>query len=77
MCHVADPVQASIIDIAFRAFDAAVAETRVAPADAPHLAQYGLALPSMIVLFYARDSSAPWRGSNSANLPTGSIAMPG
>ena len=57
--HVADPVQASIIDIAFRAFDAAVAETRVGPADAPHLAQYGLALPTMIVLFYARDSSAP------------------
>jgi uncharacterized protein DUF4340 len=57
--HVADPIQASIIDAAFRGFDAAVAEARVAPADAPHLAQYGLALPTLIVLFYARDSSTP------------------
>ena len=57
--HVADPVQAPIIDTAFRAFDSAVAEARVAPADASHLAQYGLALPSLIVLFYARDSSTP------------------
>jgi len=57
--HVADPLQAPIIDAAFRAFDAAVAEARVGPADAPHLAQYGLALPTLIVLFYARDSSAP------------------
>lgn len=57
--HVADPLQAPIIDAAFRAFDAAVAEARVAPADAPHFAQYGLALPTLIVLFYARDSSTP------------------
>jgi hypothetical protein len=57
--HVADPIQAPIIDAAFRAFDAAVAEARVAPADAPHLAQYGLALPTLIVLLYARDSSRP------------------
>ncbi len=57
--HVADPIQAPIIDAAFRGFDAAVAEARVAPADAPHLAQYGLALPTLIVLFYARDSSTP------------------
>jgi len=57
--HVADPVQAPIIDTAFRAFDAAVAEARVGPGDAVHLAQYGLALPTLIVLFYARDSSTP------------------
>jgi hypothetical protein len=57
--HVADPIQAPIIDAAFRAFDAAAAEKRVGPADAAHLAQYGLALPTLIVLFYARDSSTP------------------
>jgi hypothetical protein len=57
--HVADPAQAAIIDAAFRAFDAAAAEKRVGPADASHLAQYGLALPTLIVLFYARDSSTP------------------
>jgi hypothetical protein len=57
--HVADPVLAPIIDAAFRDFDAAVAEARVAPGDAAHLAQYGLALPTLIVLFYARDSSTP------------------
>ncbi|WP_156927627.1 DUF4340 domain-containing protein [Bradyrhizobium sp. Tv2a-2] len=57
--HVADPVQATIIDGAFRAFDSAVAEARVGPGDAVHLAQYGLALPTQIVMFYARDSSTP------------------
>lgn len=57
--HVADPVQAPIIDTAFRGFDATVAEARVGPGDAAHLAQYGLALPTLIVLFYARDSSTP------------------
>ncbi len=57
--HIADPVQAPIIDAAFNGFDAAVAEAWVAPGDAPHLAQYGLALPTLIVLFYARDSSTP------------------
>jgi hypothetical protein len=57
--HVADPAQATIIEAAFRAFDTAVAEARVAPGDAPHLAQYGLALPTLIALFYARDSSTP------------------
>ena len=57
--HVADPAQAAVIEAAFRALDAAVAEAHVAAPDAPHLAQYGLALPSMIVLFYARDSSTP------------------
>lgn len=57
--HVADSVQAAIIDTAFRAFDATVTEARVASGDAPHLVQYGLALPTLIVLFYARDSSTP------------------
>jgi hypothetical protein len=57
--HVADPVQAPIIDGAFRAFDTALAERRIKSADASHLAQYGLALPTLIVLFYARDSSTP------------------
>lgn len=57
--HVADPAQATIIDAAFRAFDAAVVEARVGPGDAPHLAQYGLTLPTLIVLLYARDSSTP------------------
>jgi hypothetical protein len=57
--HVADPAQAKIIDAAFRGFDAAVAETRLAPGDASRLAQYGLALPTLIVLLYARDSSTP------------------
>ncbi len=55
--HVADPIQAPIIDAAFRAFDATAAETGVGPADASRLGQYGLALPTLIVLFYARDSS--------------------
>jgi hypothetical protein len=57
--HVADPAQAAIIDGAFRVFDAAVTEARVAAGDAPHLVQYGLALPTLIALFYARDSSTP------------------
>jgi hypothetical protein len=57
--HVADPAQATIIDAAFRGFDAAVAEARVAPGDMSRLAQYGLTLPTLIVLFYARDSSTP------------------
>jgi hypothetical protein len=57
--HVADPVQAPIIDAAFRAFDAAATEKRVGPGDALHLEQYGLALPTLIVLLYARDSSTP------------------
>jgi hypothetical protein len=57
--HMADPAQAPIIDAAFRGLDAAVAEKRIAPADAPHLAQYGLVHPTLIVLFYARDSSTP------------------
>jgi hypothetical protein len=57
--HVADPAQARLIDAAFGGFDAAVVEARVVPGDAPHLAQYGLALPVLIMMFYARDSSTP------------------
>jgi hypothetical protein len=57
--HVADPAQATIIDAAFSTLDLAVAEARVAPGDAAHLAQYGLVLPTLIVLLYARDSSTP------------------
>jgi hypothetical protein len=55
--HVADPAQATIIDAAFSGFDPAVAEAHVAPGDTANLARYGLALPTLIVLFYARDSS--------------------
>ena len=57
--HVADPAQARIIDAALRALDTAAVETRVGPADPTRLAKYGLALPTLIVLFYARDSSTP------------------
>jgi hypothetical protein len=57
--HVADPALAPVIDAAFRDFDATVAEAHVDTADAAHLAQYGLALPTQIVLFYGRDSSTP------------------
>ena len=57
--HVADPAQARIIDAALRAFDTAAVETRVGPSDPARLARYGLSLPTLIVLFYARDSSMP------------------
>ena len=57
--HVADPKQAAVIDAAFRAFDAAAIEARTGPADTTRLAQYGLTLPTLIVLLYARDSSTP------------------
>ena len=56
--HAADPAQARVIETAFRALDAAAVETRVGPADL-QLARYGLALPTLIVMLYARDSSAP------------------
>jgi hypothetical protein len=57
--HVADPAQASLIAAAFGAFDAAAVETRIGPADAAHLAEYRLTLPTLMVLFYLRDSSTP------------------
>ena len=55
--HVADPEQARIIETAFRAFDAAAVETRVGDSNTAHLARYGLTFPTLIILFYARDSS--------------------
>jgi Domain of unknown function (DUF4340) len=56
--HVADPAQARAIAAVLDALDTTVIETRVSPAsDAAHLAQFGLTLPSVIVLFYPRDSS--------------------
>jgi hypothetical protein len=57
--HVADAAQAAIIDTALRAFDTAAVETRVGPADPARLTKYGLALPTLIMLFYGRDSSTP------------------
>ena len=57
--HVADPAQARLIDAAFSAFDAAAVETRIGPAEPAQLARYGLTLPTLMVLFYARDSSTP------------------
>jgi hypothetical protein len=57
--HVADPAQARIIETALGAFDATAVETHVGPADAARLARYGLAWPTLMVLFYARDSSTP------------------
>ncbi|WGD50713.1 DUF4340 domain-containing protein [Bradyrhizobium sp. CB1650] len=59
LVHVADPEQARTIDAALRAFDAAAVETRIGPADPSQLARYGLNLPSLIVLVFARDASAP------------------
>ncbi|MEK9281628.1 MULTISPECIES: DUF4340 domain-containing protein [unclassified Bradyrhizobium] len=59
LVHVADPEQARIIDAALRAFDAAAVETWVGPADPSQLARYGLNLPSLIVLVFARDAAAP------------------
>lgn len=57
--HVADPAQARVIDAALRAFDSTAAETRLGPADPAQLARYGLNLPSLILLVFARDSPAP------------------
>ncbi|SDF87722.1 protein of unknown function [Bradyrhizobium brasilense] len=57
--HAADPEQAWIIDAALRAFDTAAIETRVGQADPSQLARYGLNLPSLIVLAFARDAAAP------------------
>ena len=57
--HIADPAQARVIDAALRPLDASAVEKRVGPADSMRLAQYGLNLPTLIVLLYARDSSAP------------------
>jgi hypothetical protein len=56
--HVADPAQARTIAAALDAFDTTAIETRVMPVGDPaQLAQFGLTLPSVIILFYPRDSS--------------------
>ncbi len=56
--HVADPAQARLIAASLEAFDETAIETHVArAADAAALARYGLALPPVIVMLYARDSS--------------------
>ncbi len=56
--HVADPAQARVIGTALDAFDTTAVETHAArAADAAQLTQFGLTLPPVIVLLYARDSS--------------------
>lgn len=58
--HVADPVQAKIIATALAAFDQTQVETLVGRhVDGGELKRYGLARPSLIALFYPRDSSSP------------------
>jgi acylphosphatase len=58
--HVADPAQAGLIAAALEAFDETAIETHVARgADAAALARFGLNLPPVIVMLYARDSSTP------------------
>lgn len=57
--HVADPDQARVIGAALEAFDQTTIEKRIARGAAAHdLTQFGLALPSLIVLLYARDNSS-------------------
>jgi hypothetical protein len=56
--HVADPAQARVIGAALDAFDSAAVETHVGrAADTAALTRFGLALPPVIVLLYARDNS--------------------
>ncbi len=58
--HVADPAQARLIGAALDAFDQTSVESRAAPAHGEaELTRFGLALPPIIVLLYARDSSTP------------------
>jgi hypothetical protein len=58
--HVADPVQAPIIAAALNAFDRTQIESVITrQANDSELNHYGLARPSLIALFYARDSSVP------------------
>lgn len=58
--HTADPTQAQVIGAALAAFDEAAIEGRVAAGgDERQLAPFGLNLPPLIVLFYARDNSTP------------------
>ena len=56
--HVADPAEARLIAAALESLDATAIETRVGrAADASQLAKFGLSLPPVIVLLYARDNS--------------------
>ena len=58
--HVADPGQARLIAAALKAFDQTTVESRAAPAHGEaELTRFGLALPPIIMLLYARDSSTP------------------
>jgi hypothetical protein len=58
--HVADPAQARLIAAALEAFDEAAIESHVGRgADAAALGRFGLSLPPVIVMLYARDSSTP------------------
>jgi hypothetical protein len=58
--HVADPREAGVIAAALEAFDQTAIETHVSrDADAAALARFGLTLPPLIVMLYARDSSTP------------------
>ncbi len=55
--HVADPAQARVIGTALDTLDTTAVESRVGRSGAAELAQFGLTLPPLIVLLYARDSS--------------------
>jgi hypothetical protein len=58
--HVADPVQAPVIDAALRGFGESQIETRAARnATSADLDRFGLSRPALIALLYARDSSTP------------------
>ena len=59
LAHVADPAQARMIDAALGAFDAATAEKRIGSAEPSGLARFGFDRPTLIALFYPRDSSTP------------------
>jgi len=58
--HVADSAQSRLIAAALEAFDETAIETHVAPGtDTAALGRFGLSLPTVIVMLYARDSSTP------------------
>jgi hypothetical protein len=81
LLHAADPEQARIIDAALSAFDAAAVETRVGPVVPSQLARYGLTLPDLIVLVFARDAAAPLAklefGASADSLDRYARLMPG
>ena len=58
--HVADPAQARLIAAALEAFDETAIEKHIVRGpDEAALGRFGLTLPPLIVLLYARDSSTP------------------